>query len=46
MMFQLWKRSNDLVKYCAGAAAENAQTQKDLKRVNTSGNTSIQSRLV
>ncbi len=37
-MFMLWRRSNDLVKYCAGANSEKAQVQKDAKRFNTATN--------
>jgi hypothetical protein len=38
-MFMLWRRSNDIVRYCAGAKCEQAQVQKDAKRFNTATNT-------
>jgi hypothetical protein len=38
-MLMLWRRSNDIVRYCAGAASEKSQVQKDAKRFNTATNT-------
>ena len=37
-MFSIWRRSNDITKYCAIAACDKAQTQKGTKRADTSGN--------
>jgi hypothetical protein len=39
-----WKRSNDIVKYCAASECKKAETQKSLKRFNTATNTTQQSK--
>jgi hypothetical protein len=38
-MLMKWKNSNDLTKYCAASSCEKTETQKKLKRFNTTGNT-------
>ena len=39
-----WKRSNDMVKYCAASECQKADTQKNAKRFNTATNTTTQSK--
>ena len=43
-MLMKWKRSNDMVKYCAASECQKADTQKNAKIFNTTTNTTTQSK--
>lgn len=43
-MLMRWKRSNDINKYCTASECQKAETQKNLKKINTATNSTQQSK--